>query len=90
MVMLPTSTLHRWRRDLFVRGLREGFVDAEQVEADIPPGMMSASERWLLYFSLSASEIELRDAHGRVLTPDDIVPEGRRQKAKPRRTPKRK
>ncbi|MFM2153445.1 MAG: hypothetical protein RL199_1880 [Pseudomonadota bacterium] len=87
MVMLPTSLLHRWRRDLFVRGLREGYVDAERVEEEIPPGMMSASERWLLYFSLSASEIELRDRQGRVLTPDEIVPEGRRQRAKPRRKP---
>jgi hypothetical protein len=87
MAMLPTSLLHQWRRDLFVRGLREGFVDAEQVEAEIPPGMMSASERWLLYFSLSASDIELRDGQGRVLTPDEIVPEGRRRRSKTRRKP---
>jgi hypothetical protein len=87
METLPTSWMHRWRRALFVRGLREGWVDAEAIDREIPPGMMSSSERWLLYFSLSASEVELRDHAGRVLTPDDLVPEGRRRTRRSGRTP---
>ncbi len=76
--MLKIGGSHRMRKALFVRGLRQGYLNVEEVEAAVPPGTMSAAERWLLYFSLRASEVELRDADGHILTPDDLVPEHRR------------
>ena len=41
---------------------------------------MTASERWLFYFSLRAAEVELRDSRGRIVTPDELVPEHRQRR----------
>jgi hypothetical protein len=71
---------HRLRKALFVRGLKLGTLNVDEIEAAVPPGMMTAAERWLLYFSLRAAEVELRDSDGRILTPDDLVPEHRRRR----------
>lgn len=71
---------HKLRKNLFVKGLREGYLDVAEVERTLPEGLMSASERWLFYFSLRASQVELRDSAGRPVTPDDVVPEGRRRR----------
>ncbi len=70
--------------ELFIRGLRVGHLAVEEVEGSLPPELMSAAERWLFYFSLHASDIELRDSQGHVLTPDELVPEGRRLSARER------
>jgi hypothetical protein len=53
----------------------------DDVEASLPEGLLSGSERWLLYFSLRSAEVELRDNDGRPVTPDDIVPEHRMARA---------
>lgn len=75
-----TGGSHRLRKALFRKAMREGSLNVDEVEAAIPPGSMTAAERWLLYFSLRAFEVDLRDSEGRVLTPDDIVPEHRRER----------
>jgi hypothetical protein len=73
---------HRRRMELFMRGIKQGHIDVEEVEEALPPELLTAPERWLLYFSLHAADVELRDRAGNVLTPDEIVPEGRRFKAR--------
>jgi hypothetical protein len=60
--MEPTKTgkNHRARKELFARGLRQGYLDVEEIEQAMPEGSLTPSERWLLYFSLRAAEIEIR------------------------------
>lgn len=76
--MLRVGGGHARRKELFVRGLRQGHLLVDDVEEALPPGLMTAPERWLFYFSLRAFEVDLRDRQGRSLSPDDIVPGGRR------------
>lgn len=76
---LKTGGGHRMRKDLFMKGIRQGYLDVDEVEESIPPGMMTPAERWLLYFSLRAAQVELRDSEGRPITPSDIVPEHGRE-----------
>jgi hypothetical protein len=54
---------HRARKELFQLGLRQGYLTSEQIEASIPEGSMTPAERWLLYYSLLAAQIEIRDGH---------------------------
>jgi len=49
------------RKALFAKGLREGRLSAQEIEQALPPGSMTASERWLLYYSLRAAEVEIYD-----------------------------
>lgn len=58
---------HRARKELFAKGLRQGYLTVEEIEAALPDGSMTPSERWLLYFSLRAAEIEIRGE-----PPDDV------------------
>jgi hypothetical protein len=76
-MMLREGSAHTLRKALFVRGLRRGWLGVGEVEEALPAGTMSAAERWLFYFSLHASRVQLRDAEGRPVSPDDVVPEGR-------------
>jgi hypothetical protein len=50
---------HVARKELFKRGVQQGFLSVEDVEAALPPGTLAAAERWLLYYSLRAAEIEI-------------------------------
>lgn len=77
---LRTGGSHRLRKELFHKAMRDGWLNVDEIEEAIPAGSMSAAERWLLYFSLRSFEVDLRDSGGRVLTPDDIVPEHRRRR----------
>lgn len=85
MSLIPVSGGHRLRKDLFKRAIQQGWLEVDEVEASLPPGLLTSAERWLLYFSLRASEVELRDAQGRAVTPDDVVPDGRSADAVSRR-----
>lgn len=71
---------HTIRKSLFVRGIRQGFLNVEEVEDTLPPGLLTPAERWLLYYSLRAADVELRDQDGHVLTPDELVPQHRRNR----------
>jgi hypothetical protein len=51
---------HAVRRELFVRGVRRGFLTVQEIEEALPPGCLSPSERWLLYYSLRAANVEVR------------------------------
>ncbi len=50
--------------ELFKRGLRRGFLTVQEIEGALPPGALTAAERWLLYYCLREAEIQLRDATG--------------------------
>jgi hypothetical protein len=76
--LLRTGGGHAIRKALFRRGIQDGFVNVDEVEELLPDGLMTVAERWLLYFSLRASEVQLRDSTGRAMTPDDAVPEHHR------------
>lgn len=50
---------HLARKELFRKGVRKGFLTVEEIEGALPPGTLAAAERWLLYYSLRAAEIEI-------------------------------
>lgn len=50
---------HLARKALFRKGLRKGFLTVEEIESALPPGTLTVAERWLLYYSLRAAEIEI-------------------------------
>ena len=50
---------HLARKDLFRKGVRRGYLTVEEIERTLPPGAMAAAERWLLYYSIRAAEIEI-------------------------------
>ncbi|HXN42465.1 MAG TPA: hypothetical protein VN918_11795 [Myxococcaceae bacterium] len=49
------------RKALFSKGIREGRLAVQEIERMLPPDSLSAPERWLLYYSLRAAEVELVD-----------------------------
>ncbi|HZA14388.1 MAG TPA: RNA polymerase sigma factor region1.1 domain-containing protein [Myxococcaceae bacterium] len=50
------------RKQLFAKGLRTGRLTVQEIEEALPPGTLTAAERWLLYYSLKAAEVEIIDA----------------------------
>lgn len=69
---MKASRTHRARKELFQRGLRQGYVTVEDIERSVPVGALTGSERWLLYYSLRAAGIEIRDASGASLQQHDF------------------
>ncbi len=51
---------HAARRGLFHLGLQRGYLTVQEIEEALPEGTLSASERWLLYYSLRAANVEVR------------------------------
>ena len=49
------------RKELFAKGIRDGRLTVQEIERARPPGSLTPAERWLLYYSLRAAEIELVD-----------------------------
>ncbi|MGQ0504734.1 MAG: RNA polymerase sigma factor region1.1 domain-containing protein [Myxococcaceae bacterium] len=49
------------RKALFHKGLREGRLTVQEIEEALPDGTLTAAERWLLYYSLRAAEVEIID-----------------------------
>jgi hypothetical protein len=49
------------RKSLFAKGLREGRLSVQEIEEALPPGTLTAAERWLLYYSLRAAQVEIID-----------------------------
>ena len=66
------------RKTLFAKGIREGRLSVQEIERALPEGTLTAAERWLLYYSLRAAEVEIVDEvtgqvdHG--LHPEDFAP----------------
>jgi len=49
------------RKALFAKGLREGRLTVQEIEEALPAGTLTAAERWLLYYSLRAAQVEIVD-----------------------------
>ncbi len=49
------------RKALFAKGLRDGRLTVQEIEQALPPGTLTAAERWLLYYSLRAAQVEIID-----------------------------
>lgn len=50
---------HLARKALFRQGVKDGYLTVEDIEQALPAGTLTAAERWLLYYSLRAAEIEI-------------------------------
>ncbi len=61
---MKSSRTHRARKELFQRGIRDGSLTVQEIERALPPGSLTDAERWLLYYSLRASGVEIRDERG--------------------------
>lgn len=63
------------RKALFAKGLKEGRLTFQEIERALPEGSLTGAERWLLYYSLRAAQVELVDerALGAPAEPQDPV-----------------
>jgi len=58
------SDSHEARKTLFQTGIRRGWLDLAEIERALPAGSLSPPERWLLFYSLRAAGVEIRDELG--------------------------
>ncbi len=65
--MRPGSDSHEARKTLFQVGIRRGWLDLSEIDRALPPGSLSPPERWLLFYSLRAAGVEIRDSQGAAL-----------------------
>ena len=72
MSSLKIGRWHKARKALFTRGIRRGFLTVEEIDEALPPGSLTDAERWLLYYSLHASRIEVLDRRGRRVELEDL------------------
>lgn len=49
------------RKELFHRGIKQGRLTIQEIEDALPDGALTAAERWLLYYSLRAAQVEIVD-----------------------------
>jgi len=61
---LKIGRSHKARKALFARGIRRGYLLIDEIDEALPPGSLTDAERWLLFYSLRASRVEVRDAEG--------------------------
>lgn len=50
---------HVARKELFRHGIRQGYLTVAEIEEALPAGSLTPAERWLLYYSLRAAEVEI-------------------------------
>jgi hypothetical protein len=60
----PGSDSHEARKTLFQVGIRRGWLELAEIDRALPPGSLSPPERWLLFYSLRAAGVEVRDDQG--------------------------
>jgi hypothetical protein len=65
MSTLKIGRSHKARKALFARGIRRGYLTIDEVDEALPPGSLTDAERWLLFYSLHAARVEVRDSAGR-------------------------
>ena len=58
------SESHEARKALFQVGIRRGHLTVGEIDRALPAGSLSPAERWLLFYSLRAAGVEIRDDHG--------------------------
>ena len=74
MSTLKIGRSHKSRKALFTRGLRRGFLTVDEIDEALPPGSLTDAERWLLFSSLHAARVEVRDGDGRRMGLEDLQP----------------
>ena len=67
MSTLKIGRSHKARKALFTRGIRRGYLLVGEIDEALPPGSLTDAERWLLFYSLRASRVEVRDSNGNAL-----------------------
>ena len=67
MSTLKIGRSHKARKALFARGIRRGYLMIGEIDEALPPGSLTDAERWLLFYSLKASRVEVRDGDGNTL-----------------------
>jgi hypothetical protein len=67
MSTLKIGRSHKARKALFARGIRRGYLLIREIDEALPPGSLTDAERWLLFYSLKASRVEVRDGEGNAL-----------------------
>jgi hypothetical protein len=67
---VKSSRTHRARKELFQRGIQQGALTVQEIERALPSGSITDAERWLLYYSLRASGVVIRDERGPVRDAD--------------------
>jgi hypothetical protein len=67
MSTLKIGRSHKARKALFTRGIRRGYLLIGEIDEALPPGSLTDAERWLLFYSLKASRVEIRDSNGNAL-----------------------
>jgi hypothetical protein len=68
------SETHEARKALFQLGIRRGHLSLDEIERALPAGTLSPAERWLLFYSLRASGVEIRDRFGAAVEEPDGSP----------------
>jgi hypothetical protein len=58
------SESHEARKSLFQVGIRRGYLSINEIDRALPAGSLSPAERWLLFYSLRAAGVEIRDDTG--------------------------
>ncbi len=66
---MKSSASHRARKELFQLGIQRGYLSVSEIEQALPSGSLSPAERWLLYYSLQAADVEIRDDQGHAVPP---------------------
>ena len=72
--MKPGSQAHEARKALVQIGLRRGHVSVREIDDALPSGSLSPAERWLLFYSLRAAGVEIRDDRGESVEVDPPSP----------------
>jgi hypothetical protein len=73
-----SSASHEARKALFQVGIRRGHLSVDEIDRALPQGSLSPAERWLLFYSLRAAGVEIRDESGVAVTdiPGEPPPAG--------------
>ncbi len=62
--MKHASESHLARKALFQLGIQRGHLTVDEIDRALPAGSLSPAERWLLFYSLRAAGVEIRDGAG--------------------------
>ncbi|HEX9052009.1 MAG TPA: hypothetical protein VF841_15875 [Anaeromyxobacter sp.] len=71
------SETHEARKALFQLGIRRGHLSLDEIDRALPAGTLSPAERWLLFYSLRAAGVDIRDRDGAQAEPEppgDVPP----------------
>ena len=73
---MKTSPTHRARKALFQRGIQRGILSLREIDAALPSDALTPAERWLLFYSLRAAGVEIRDENGAEVPGEEGPPGG--------------